>query len=126
MNNATSPDATLMCLRNAEGRIETLTRQALSVEKIKLEGWQAVSISDAEVQVFTQEVSSQTEALKLSDSGLVRVVEDLIDVLINRGVFLFTDLPEAVQFKLMERRQTRASMGHRLQPTLLDDDNGLL
>jgi hypothetical protein len=126
MNNTTPPDAALMCLRDAEGRVVTLTRQTLCAEQIKLENWQAVSISDAEVQAFTQEVSSQTEALKLSDIGLVRVVEDLIDVLINRSVFQFTDLPEAVQFKLMERRQTRASMGHRLHPTLLDDDNGLL
>jgi hypothetical protein len=126
MNNTTPPDAALMCLRDAEGRIVTLTRQTLCAEQIKLENWQAVSISDAEVQAFTQEVSSQTEALKLSDIGLVRVVEDLIDVLINRSVFQFTDLPEAVQFKLMERRQTRASMGYRLHPTLLDDDNGLL
>ena len=126
MNNPTPPDAALMCLRDAEGRIVTLTRQTLSAEQIKMENWQEASISDAEVQVFTQDVLSQTDALKLSDSGLVRVVEDLIDVLINRGVFQFTDLPEAVQVKLMERRQTRATLGHRLEPLLLDDNNGLL
>lgn len=126
MNKPTAPVTALMCLRDPEGRIMTLTRQILSAEQIKIENWQAVFISDAEVQVFTRDVSSQTDALKLSDSGLVRVVEDLIDVLINRGVFQFTDLPEAAQVKLMERRLSRASLGHRLQPLLLDDDSGLL
>lgn len=126
MSNPTPPGATLMCLRDAEGRIITLTRQTLNEEQIKMENWQEVSISNAEVQVFTQDVPSQTDALRLSDSGLVRVVEDLIDVLINRGVFQFTDLPDAAQAKLLERRLNRASLGHRLQPLLLDDDNSLL
>ena len=38
----------------------------------------------------------------------------------------FGHLPEAAQVKLLERRLNRASLGHRLQPLLLDDDNGLL
>jgi len=45
----------------------------------------------------------------------------LIDVLINRGLLQFTDLPEAAQAKLLERRQTRASLPHRLE--LLSDDS---
>lgn len=126
MTNPTSHDAVLMCRRDAEGRIVTLTRQSLNPEQIKLESWQAVSPSDSEVQAFTQEFSNSADAFRQSDIGLVRVLEDLIDVLINRGVFQFTELPEAVQAKLMERRQTRASLGNRLQPLLLDDDNGLL
>ena len=126
MNNDVPLDAALMCLRDAEGRIVTLTRQTLSVEQIKFENWQAVSASDPEVQAFTHDVSSQADSMKQSDGALVRVLEDLIDVLISRGVFQFTDLPEAAQAKLMERRQTRASLGRRLQPLLLDDDNGLL
>ena len=98
MNNLTPPDAALMCRRDV----------------------------DPEVQVFTQDVSIHADVLKQSDTELVRVLEDLIDVLINRGVFQFTDLPKAAQVKLMARRQTRATLGHRLQPLLLDDDNGLL
>ena len=125
MNKPTPPDAPLMCLRDAEGRIVTLTRQALGGEQINMNNLQAVSISDAEVEVFIQDVSSQTDTLKLSDSGLIRVLEDLIDVLINRGIFQFTDLPKTAQMKLIERRQTRASLGNRLPP-LLDDDSGLL
>ena len=126
MKTPFTPDVVLMCRRDADARIMTLTRQTLSVEKIKLENWQVISTSDPEVQAFTKHVSSQANALKRSDGGMARVLEDLIDVLINRGLLQFTDLPDAVQVKLMERRQTRSSLGHRLQPLFLDDDNGLL
>ena len=63
-------------------------------------------------------------ALSQTDTSLVRVLEDLIDVLINRGVIQFTDLPEAAQAKLLERRETRASLDNRLQllPTDPSDD----
>lgn len=55
------------------------------------------------------------KALSESDAGLSRVLEDLIDVLISRGVIKFTDLPEAAQAKLLERRETRAHTGQSLQ-----------
>jgi hypothetical protein len=54
------------------------------------------------------------------------VLEDLIDVLITRGVIQFTDLPEPAQAKLLERRETRASLNNRLQLLPLDSDNDLL
>ncbi len=64
-------------------------------------------------------------ALADSDAGLARVTEDLIDILINRGVIHFTDFPPAAQAKLLQRRQTRATLSKRLQ--LLDDgDHGLI
>jgi len=82
---------------------------------------------DAEVEALLgDDVSSQTQALSQTDIGLARVLEDLIDVLINRGLIQFTDLPEAAQAKLLERRQTRANLSNRLQLLLLlDDDKGL-
>lgn len=126
MNNPDLPDVLLVCCRDANGRIVTLTRQTPIKEKMEIEGWPAVSTSDPDLHAFTQHVSSEADALKRSDSGLVRVVEDLIDVLINRGLFQFTDLPDAVQVKLMVRRQTRASLSNRLPPLFLDDDKGLL
>ena len=65
-------------------------------------------------------------ALSQTDTSLVRVLEDLIDVLINRGVIQFTDLPEPAQAKLLERRETRASLKDRLQLLPMDSDNDLL
>lgn len=59
-----------------------------------------------------------------SDSGLARVTEDLIDILILRGLIQFTDFPPAAQAKLLSRRQTRATLSRRLR--LLDDQGDTL
>lgn len=67
------------------------------------------------------DVPSETNPLSQTDASLARVLEDLIDVLINRGVIQFTDLPDAAQIKLLDRRQTRAELANRLD--LLPDDN---
>ena len=42
-----------------------------------------------------------------SDANMARVTEDLIDVLVARGVVMFTDLPPIAQRKLLERRKIR-------------------
>lgn len=68
----------------------------------------------------------KVNALSQTDTSLVRVLEDLIDVLITRGVIQFTDLPEAAQAKLLERRETRASLSNRLQLLPMDGDNDLV
>lgn len=66
------------------------------------------------------------ELLSQSDTAIARVLEDLVDVLITRGVIQFTDLPEAAQLKLMSRRQTRARLKDSLQLLPGDGDGGLL
>lgn len=68
----------------------------------------------------------KANALSQTDTSLVRVLEDLIDVLITRGVIQFTDLPEPAQAKLLERRETRASLTNRLQLFPSDGDNDLV
>ncbi|WP_231960168.1 hypothetical protein [Tepidimonas fonticaldi] len=63
--------------------------------------------------------------LASTDPALARITEDLIDILIARGVIQFTDFPAEAQAKLLQRRQTRAALSRRLQ--LLDDgDSGLI
>lgn len=64
------------------------------------------------------------QALADSDAGLARITEDLIDILITRGVIHFTDFPPAAQAKLLQRRQTRATLSKRLK--LLEDGDDLI
>ena len=45
-----------------------------------------------------------------SDLAMSRVVEDLVDLLIQKGVIRFTDLPVAAQKKLMARNEARADL----------------
>ncbi len=47
-----------------------------------------------------------------SDIGMVRVLEDLINLLIDNGVIRITDLPEAAQQKLLERGALRSKFGY--------------
>jgi hypothetical protein len=60
-------------------------------------------------------------SLSQSDLALVRVLEDLIDTLIERGVMQFTDLPEAAQSKLLGRRESRAALRNALRLLPSDD-----
>ena len=66
------------------------------------------------------------ELLSQSDTAIARVLEDLVDVLITRGVIQFTDLPIAAQDKLLSRRQTRARLKNSLDLLPGDGDGGLL
>ena len=50
------------------------------------------------------------ERLTLTDTEMARVVEDLIDILIDKGVITANDLPEAVHAKLRRRRSLRQSI----------------
>jgi len=47
------------------------------------------------------------EALDQLDLDMVRVIEDLIDIMIDRGLMRFTDLPIPVQKKLLFKRKIR-------------------
>ena len=60
---------------------------------------------------FMRKAGVELGTLQQSDMRLVRVLEDLIDLLISRDVIRFTDLPLPAQEKLMERRSMRQSLG---------------
>jgi hypothetical protein len=47
-----------------------------------------------------------------SDMALARVMEDLIDVLIEKNVINFTDFPEGAQKKLLSRRGMRKELSY--------------
>ena len=57
--------------------------------------------------------------LEESDLEVVRVLDDLIDVLVQKGVIRFTDLPLLAQRKLVTRRQAREDL-HCNFCTLID------
>ncbi len=54
-----------------------------------------------------------------SDYEFIRVLEDLIDVLLDKNIILLTDLPPPAQQKVMKRKQIRQQYGH----SILSDDN---
>lgn len=68
-----------------------------------------------------------TEQARLSlsntDSEMIRVIDDLIELLIAKNVFTFTELPEVVQRKLGSRKQWREDLG--LLSNLVDTDEAI-
>ena len=50
----------------------------------------------------------------------VRVLEDVVQLLVDKGVILFTDLPESAQEKMLYRQRLRSSIKNNLN--LIGDD----
>lgn len=73
----------------------------------------AASIDDPDVQEF----------LRNLDVDLVRVIEDVVDLLVSQGVFRFTDLPASAQRKLLFRKNLRSQW--QAVPDPLGSEEGL-
>lgn len=74
--------------------------------------------------IVPQMEQHQGEAqLSETDSSFIRVIEDVIDVLIDKNVIMFTDLPPVVREKIMQRKSTRERLFG--QPNLLDPEDEL-
>jgi hypothetical protein len=67
---------------------------------------EALPADDPGVLQFIHERWRQNELAEL-DRDFVRVIEDTIELLIAKGLILFTDLPERVQEKLLRRKEVR-------------------
>lgn len=63
-------------------------------------------------------------ALVASDLEMARVLEDLVDALVERGVILLTDLPPAAQEKLYRRGILRRRLSD--PGALISDDDGVI
>ena len=90
--------------RDDQGRITALNLEPGG-------GLQEIPASSPELLDFMRNAGLEQSTLQQSDLRLVRVLEDLIDLLIDRDVIRFTDLPLPAQEKLMERRSMRQSLG---------------
>ncbi len=93
--------------RDSEGRIIALQSTASE------DASEHIASSDPEVLAFLQDSDSSDisqQYLATSDVELVRVVEDLIELLVDKNVLLFTELPSAAQQKLINRKKVRASL----------------
>jgi len=103
--------------RNAAGEL-------VAVSKIAASDFVAAVASDAaELLAFSQqEKTAEQLALEQTDQTMARVMEDLVSLLVEQGVIRFTDLPDAAQHKLLNRRELR---GKRQGIDLLDDGDDL-
>lgn len=80
------------------------------------------SLVDEEVVNFLNKSTnseSWKQLLTLTDSGTIRILEDLIDLLSRKNVISFTELPEQAQERILERKWLREKIA---SPDLLVDD----
>lgn len=91
--------------RDAAGRIVAVSVNATGTAS------EEIGAGAPELTSFLAQLAPEaTGDLADTDLGLIRVVEDLIDTLIDKDLIRFTDLPEAAQRKLVLRRSLRRSM----------------
>ncbi len=78
------------------------------------EATEALAPGSPELRAFlggTGESAEIQDALVSSDLTLIRVLEDLIAVLIDKRIIMLTDLPKAAQQKLAHRYTLRSQLG---------------
>lgn len=92
--------------RDTDGAISAISSEAGS-------GFSEWLADDARELLEWQQGRSMKESLQRlqgSDADMIRVLEDLIEVLLQRGVIRITDLPEAAVAKLNSRSAERAKL----------------
>jgi hypothetical protein len=72
-----------------------------------------------------QALEVRLKQLRQSDLEMIRVLDDLIQVLTSKGVIRVTDLPPAAQAKLMDRSHAREALGG-LDQLIDEDESGLI
>lgn len=107
--------------RNAEGRLLRVQpsefagyTETLAADHLDIQGW------------FSSEaVEHSLKHLRQSDLDMIRVLDDLIQLLTSKGTIRITDLPAAAQAKLIERNQAREALGG-LTRLINDEETGLI
>ena len=99
-------------LRGADGVVTAVSQPDVGQGPPEGAGWELVSADDPGLAVFASQIGSADPANPLvgSDLAMARVLEDLINLLIDQSVIRFTDLPSGAQAKLLSRQNTRASL----------------
>lgn len=87
-----------------------------------------LDVNDQEVIAYMQRHSAHQhqqakQALSTSDLEMIRVIEDVIDLLIAKQVLIYTELPDAVQQKLGTRKSLRQTLNEL--SNLIKDDPGI-
>jgi hypothetical protein len=116
--------------RNTDGRLLRVEAEAyaestetLPADHPDLQAWFANEVMATSHKQLLQ--IKQLKQLRQSDLEMIRVLDDLIAVLISKGVILVTDLPEPAQTKLMDRFHAREALGG-LSNLVEDDEEGFI
>jgi len=108
--------------RDDQGRVIALYR-----EKVP-EAGEYLPPQHPDVRGFVSATEGQRDAdaeFYRSDQAMIRVYEDLLDVLMDKKTILLTDLPEAARQKLLGRKRLRSELT-TIGEILSDESDGVL
>ena len=107
--------------RDAQGQLVRVEAAAYA------EATETLPADHHEIQAWyaNEVMETSLKQLKQSDLEMIRVLDDLIQVLTSKGVIRVTDLPPAAQAKLMDRTHAREALGG-LSHLIDDDEAGLI
>ena len=95
----------------------TKNQQIEEIQFSPAEDFQEISLHDSKLTEYIDNSENSEEIIQKVlanlDLDMVRVIEDVIDILIDHNVMLFTDLPDAVQNKILFKKQVRNLHGKR-------------
>ena len=107
--------------RSHDGSIHSIAQDA---DDNHTEYLQPTSPELAEFLGDNSDISNTKQTLAESDGDIARVTEDLIDLLIQKNLILFTELPKPVQEKLLTRAKLRSHL-NKSDFNFLDDSESL-
>ena len=109
-------------LRNENGQIKSFHKEAPSPKSELM-----VPENYQEIIDFLKKTNSMDElhqVLSSSDLDIVRVLEDVIDLLCKNRVIAFTDLPASAQKKLTNRKNIRSDISG-IKNLIADEDENI-
>lgn len=94
----------------------------VAVSQVPVDGMEYLDAAASELQGFLRVIGTEQaeNRLNATDQDFVRVLEDLVELLIAKGVILFTELPPSAQDKMLLRQRLRSHLNGHLD--LLGDD----
>ena len=90
--------------RNAQGEISAVSQQ-LTGECVE-----EVAAADPALARFLGALQPDLTALQQSDQGFIRVLEDVVDLLIEKGLIALNDLPQDARDKIAQRKALRRNL----------------
>jgi len=115
-------DAMFYVQRNASGQLQRVEAapyaeftEILPADHVEILEWFADDV-----------VENSLKQLKQSDLDMIRVLEDLIEVLTTKGVISITDLPAGAQAKLLSRSTARKALGSLNNLIEEEEEGGLI
>lgn len=106
----------------------TEKKQIDQIEFTPTAGFEEISLHDPKLAEYIDNSENSEEiiqtVLNRLDLDMVRVIEDVIDILIEKNMMLFTDLPNPVQSKILFKKQIR-NLKDDSDSILQEEDEGL-